>query len=45
MGDVEEGQDEVELDFGDLGGIEEEEPERISKLRVSQIAHSCQNEN
>jgi hypothetical protein len=30
MGDAEE------IEFGDIGGIEEEEPERISKLKVSQ---------
>jgi hypothetical protein len=27
--------DEEEIDFGDIGGIEEEEPERISKSKVS----------
>jgi hypothetical protein len=27
--------DAEEIDFGDIGGIEEEEPERISKLKVS----------
>ena len=27
--------EEEEIDFGDIGGIEEEEPERISKLKVN----------
>jgi hypothetical protein len=27
-----------ETEFGDIGGIEEEEPERISKLKVSSIS-------
>lgn len=29
MGDAEE------MDFGDIGGIEEEEPERVTKLKVN----------
>ena len=29
--------DAEEMEFGDIGGIEEEEPERISKLKVSTI--------
>ena len=33
MGDAEE------MEFGDIGGIEEEEPERISKLKVCTILH------
>jgi hypothetical protein len=28
-------EDAEEIEFGDIGGIEEEEPERISKLKVS----------
>ena len=33
MGDAEE------MEFGDIGGIEEDEPERISKLKVCTILH------
>jgi len=33
MGDAEE------MEFGDIGGIEEDEPERISKLKVCPILH------
>lgn len=35
MADTGSGGVEEEIDFGDIGGIEEEEPERISKLKVS----------
>lgn len=33
------------LDFGDIGGIEEDEPERISKLKVSHISSGFPNES
>ena len=29
-----------EMEFGDIGGIEEEEPERISKLKVSSTSNT-----
>ena len=31
--------DAEEMEFGDIGGIEEEETERISKLKVCPISH------
>ena len=36
--EVDEVMDTEESEFGDVGGIEEEEPERISKLKVSSIS-------
>jgi len=35
--EIDEVMDAEEMEFGDIGGIEEEEPERISKLKVSTI--------
>jgi len=38
--EVDEIMDAEEMDFGDIGGIEEEEPERISKLKVSSTSNT-----
>ena len=37
MADTESAGVEEEIDFGDIGGIEEQEPERIAKLKVSTL--------
>ena len=39
MADTESAGVEEEIDFGDIGGIGEEEPERIAKLKVSPLPH------
>jgi hypothetical protein len=40
--EIDEVMDAEEIDFGDIGGIEEEEPERISKLKASTTSTSVE---